>query len=93
MDSTSRKEFFKMFKPGIILTVFIYTMLTIIRDVRDNFEIEIWEMLHIKGTGIFAKVDGIIAMIVLIWVALLIVVKDNLKAFKLIHIMIIADFL
>ena len=92
MDSTSRKEFFKMFKPGIILTVFIYTMLTIIRDVRDNFEIEIWEMLHIKGTGIFAKVDGIIAMIVLIWVALLIVVKDNLKAFKLIHIMIIAGF-
>lgn len=92
MDSTSRKEFFKMFKPGIILTVFIYTMLTIIRDVRDNFEIEIWEMLHIKGTGIFARVDGIIAMIVLIWVALLIVVKDNLKAFKLIHIMIIAGF-
>lgn len=92
MDSTSRKEFFKMFKPGIILTVFIYTMLTIIRDVRDNFEIEIWEMLHVKGTGIFAKVDGIIAMTVLILVALLIVVKDNLKAFKLIHIMILAGF-
>ncbi|MCW2261007.1 MULTISPECIES: DUF5690 family protein [Sphingobacterium] len=93
MDSTSRKEFFKMFKPGILLTVVIYTMLTIIRDVRDNFEIEIWEMLHVKGNGIFAKVDGIIALIVLVLVALLIVVKDNLKAFKLIHMLIIVGFL
>lgn len=92
MDSASRKAFFKMFKPGILLTVMIYTLLTIIRDVRDNFEIEIWEMLHVKGNGIFAKVDGIIALIVLILVALLIVVKDNLKAFKLIHMLIIVGF-
>jgi hypothetical protein len=82
-----------MFKPGIILTVIIYTMLTVIRDVRDNFEIEIWEMLHVKGNGIFAKVDGLIALVVLILVSLLIVVKDNLKAFKLIHMLIIAGFL
>lgn len=92
MDKTSRKEFFKMFKPGIILTVVIYTMLTIIRDVRDNFEIEIWEMLHLKGNGVFAKVDGMIALIVLILIALLILVKDNLKAFKLIHMLIISGF-
>ncbi|MDF2476974.1 MAG: hypothetical protein K0S24_2457 [Sphingobacterium sp.] len=93
MDATMRKHFFKVFMPGIILTIIIYTMLTILRDVRDNFEIEIWQMLHLKGAGIFAKVDGTIALIVLLLIGCLIMVKDNLKAFKLIHYMIILGFL
>ena len=93
MDASMRKHFFKVFMPGIILTIIIYTMLTILRDVRDNFEIEIWQMLHLKGAGIFAKVDGTIALIVLILIGCLIMVKDNLKAFKLIHYMIILGFL
>ncbi|WP_282635834.1 DUF5690 family protein [Sphingobacterium thalpophilum] len=93
MDASMRRSFFSMFMPGIVLTVIIYTMLTILRDVRDNFEIEIWNMLHLKGVGIFAKVDGAIALTVLVLIAGLIVIKDNLKAFKLIHYMIIAGFL
>lgn len=93
MDATMRKHFFSVFMPGIILTIIIYTMLTILRDVRDNFEIEIWQMLHLQGAGIFAKVDGTIALIVLILIGCLIMVKNNLKAFKLIHYMIILGFL
>ncbi len=93
MDAAMRRSFFSMFMPGIALTVIIYTMLTILRDVRDNFEIEIWQMLHLKGVGIFAKVDGVIALAVLVLICGLIVIKDNLKAFKLIHYMIIAGFL
>ncbi|WP_312189647.1 DUF5690 family protein, partial [Sphingobacterium sp.] len=50
-------------------------------------------MLHLKGVGIFAKVDATIALIVLLWIGCLITVKDNLKAFKLIHYMIIMGFL
>lgn len=93
MDNKMRRHFFNTFMPGIILTILIYTMLTILRDVRDNFEIEIWQMLHLKGVGIFAKVDATIALIVLLWIGCLITVKDNLKAFKLIHYMIIMGFL
>ncbi|MDM1293076.1 hypothetical protein HX021_02045 [Sphingobacterium sp. N143] len=79
--------------PGILITVVIYTMLTILRDVRDNFEIEIWQMLHLKGAGIFAKVDGTIALVVLLLISSLIMVKNNLKAFKWIHYLIIFGFL
>ncbi|WP_286726808.1 MULTISPECIES: DUF5690 family protein [Sphingobacterium] len=93
MNSQMRKHFFKTFNPGIVLTIIVYTMLTILRDVRDNFEVEIWQMLHVKGAGIFAKVDGTISLIVLLLVSCLIMVKNNLKAFKLIHYMIIMGFL
>ena len=93
MDGKMRKKFLKRFMPGIVLTVLVYMLLTILRDVRDNFEIEIWNMLHIKDNGIYAKVDGAIALIVLFMISMLILVKDNLKAFKLIHLQIIAGFL
>src|SRR5690606_19591543 len=92
MDSKMRRAFLKRFMPGIILTIIVYMLLTVLRDVRDNFEIEIWHMLHLKDNGVYAKVDGAISLIVLLMIAMLILVKDNLKAFKLIHIQIICGF-
>ena len=92
MDSKMRRKFLKQFLPGIILTIIVYMLLTVLRDVRDNFEVEIWNMLHIRDNGIYAKVDGVIALIVLFLIALLILVKDNLKAFRLIHIQVICGF-
>ncbi len=93
MTKDMRKKFLRSFLPGITLTIIIYTLLTVLRDVRDNFEVEIWQMLHLKGAGIFAKVDGTIAIIILIMISLLIYVKDNTKAFKLIHYQILLGFI
>lgn len=93
MDKAMRREFLKKFLPGIIITVVIYTMLTILRDVRDNFEVEIWQMLNVKGEGIYAKVDGTIAIMILVLVSMLILVKDNLRAFQLIHVQIFLGFI
>ncbi|MFD1768352.1 DUF5690 family protein [Sphingobacterium suaedae] len=93
MDKAMRKQFLRTFFPGIALTVVLYTLLTIIRDIRDNFEVEIWEKLHVNGSSIYAKVDGIISFIILVFMSLLILVKDNQKAFKIIHIKILFGFL
>lgn len=92
MDKAMRNRFLKTYLPGIILTVIIYTMLTMLRDVRDNFEVEIWQMLEVQDNSIYAKVDGIIAIVVLVSLGLLILVKNNLKAFQLIHGQIIVGF-
>ncbi|HEY8929711.1 MAG TPA: DUF5690 family protein, partial [Mucilaginibacter sp.] len=90
MNAEERAAFLKRFLPGIILTLVIYVLLTIMRDVRDNFEVEIWASLGNKDNTIYTKIDSIISVIVLVAISLLILVRKNLKAFSLIHLMIIA---
>jgi hypothetical protein len=89
MDAAERKNFLLRFLPGIILTLVIYVLLTIMRDVRDNFEVEIWGSFGIKDSTIYAKTDTIISVLVLVAMSLFILVKKNLKAFTIIHLMII----
>nr|WP_294942394.1 DUF5690 family protein [uncultured Mucilaginibacter sp.] len=89
MDATERKQFIIRFLPGIILTLIIYVLLTIMRDVRDNFEVEIWNSLGIKDRNIYAKIDTQISVIVLVAISLLILVRKNLRAFGIIHLFII----
>lgn len=89
MDAAERKSFLLRFLPGIILTLIIYVLLTIMRDVRDNFEVEIWNSLGVKDNTIYTKIDTIISLIVLLALSLLILIKKNLTAFSIIHVMII----
>jgi hypothetical protein len=89
MNAADRKTFVFRFLPGLLLTVIIYVLLTIMRDVRDNFEVEIWAGLGIHDNGIFTRIDSIISLIILAGMSLLILVKNNLNAFSLIHFMII----
>ncbi|HEY0244605.1 MAG TPA: DUF5690 family protein [Mucilaginibacter sp.] len=93
MDAAERKQFLQRFLPGIILTLVIYVLLTIMRDVRDNFEVEIWTSLGNKDNTIYTKIDTIISIVVLVAISLLILVKKNLRAFRLIHLMIIGGCL
>lgn len=93
MDEAERKAFLTRFLPGIILTVIVYVLLTVMRDVRDNFEVEIWHGLGVKNNGIFATIDSIISVAVLIGVSLLILIRNNLKAFAVIHVFIICGCL
>lgn len=89
MNAEERKHFIIRFLPGIILTLIIYVLLTIMRDIRDNFEVEIWNSLGIKDRTIYTKIDTKISIIVLIAMSLLILIRKNLRAFSVIHLMII----
>ncbi|MET3978255.1 hypothetical protein ABIB62_000823 [Mucilaginibacter sp. UYP25] len=89
MNAQERKHFIIRFLPGIILTLIIYVLLTIMRDIRDNFEVEIWNSLGIKDRTIYTKIDTKISIIVLVVMSLLILIRKNLRAFSVIHLMII----
>jgi MFS family permease len=93
MNKAERKQFLIRFLPGIILTIVIYVLLTIMRDVRDNFEVEIWADLGVKSNSIYTNIDTTISIIVLIAMSLLILVKNNLKAFSIVHCFIIGGCL
>lgn len=89
MTAAERSLFLRRFLPGIILTLIIYVLLTVMRDVRDNFEVEIWASLGVKGSIVYTSTDTKISVIVLVAMSLLILVRKNLKAFTIIHLLII----
>ncbi len=93
MDGGERKRFLQRFLPGILLTLVIYILLTIMRDVRDNFEVEIWKGLGNTDNTIYTKIDTFISVIVLVAMSSLILIRKNIKAFSIIHLMIISGCL
>lgn len=90
MTAADRRNFVHNFLPGIVLILIIYILLTVTRDLRDNFEVEIWNELGIKDVHIYATIDSLIAIVVLVVLSLLILIKNNFDAFKVIHGLIIA---
>jgi MFS family permease len=82
MNHRQRRKFFLQFAPGIILTVLIYVGLTIFRDMRDNFAVEFWTELGFKNTPqllIFSEVP--IVVLVLTFIALMILIRNNRLVF------------
>lgn len=88
MSAVERRAFLLRFLPGIVLTVIVYVLLTVMRDVRDNFEVEIWTGLGVKSNSIYTHIDSIISLAVLVGMSLLILVKNNIRAFGIIHLFI-----
>jgi MFS family permease len=93
MTQQERKSFLALFLPGIIIIVSTYVLLTVLRDFRDNFANELWSELGFKNqASIFTKTEIPVSLIVLLCMSLLIVVKDNIKAFMINHYIIISGY-
>lgn len=90
MSKQERKTFFDNFRPGIILLIVVYMMLTALRDIRDNFAVEIWEGLNIPvNPELLTKTELPITLVLLLMMSLLVLVKNNKKALFLYHGIII----
>jgi MFS family permease len=82
MNRKERRQFFKTFAPGIVLVVTIYIALTIFRDVRDNFAVELWDALgYGEMPSILVTAELPIAATVLILVAAMMFIRSNRLAF------------
>lgn len=93
MDKADRKRFLKLFGTGIVIITVTYSFLTVIRDVRDNYMANMWnELGYGKDAGIFAKTETTTTIIVLIMVSLLVLIRKNILAFRIAHIVIAAGF-
>ncbi|WP_404549340.1 DUF5690 family protein [Dyella jejuensis] len=93
MDAATRRAFLARFLPGIAMIVMAYIALTVTRDFRDNFAAEIWSDLGRGGdASVFAETEVPIAIAVLIITAFTVIVRDNLKALMLNHVLIFGGF-
>lgn len=82
MNGRERMKFFKMFTVGVIISTLIYSTLTVYRDLRDNFAVELWAKLgYAHNSAILAWSEIIIAFGVLIIVSQMIRITNNRTAF------------
>ena len=94
MTGMERKSFFIQFKFGLISFIFIYTILTLFRDIRDNFAADIWKDLgFVNDASIFTSTELTIAIIVLVLIASMIFIKNNNTVFIISQCLIVLGFL
>ncbi|MFN0036721.1 MAG: DUF5690 family protein [Saprospiraceae bacterium] len=86
MSPTECRALFLRYAPGLILLVGAYLVLTIVRDLRDNFAVEIWNELGFRGqAGILTTAEIPVAIFSLLTVGAMMFVKDNFRALWLNH--------
>jgi hypothetical protein len=94
MPVERRKQFVKMFLPGLIASIGIYVFATMFRDLRDNF---MADMLKENGYGmnpaIFTKTELPVTVILLLLMSCMILVRNSMKALIYTHYIIIAGFI
>ncbi len=90
MDSAERGAFVRNFRPGLILLIASYVLLSAFRDFRDNFGPEILKDAGVENPGIFAKTETLVALGILVVMALLQRVTRNFRAFALLNGLMLA---
>jgi hypothetical protein len=91
MSAADRKAFVKIFLPGIILLVAVYIFVTVLREIRDSFMADMWRASREEfSAGVFAKTETFISIIILVMVASMVALKNNLKAFLIAQWMMLA---
>jgi hypothetical protein len=94
MAAEQRKNFVKMFLPGLIASIGIYVFATVFRDIRDNFMADMWkENGYGNEPALFTQTETPVTVILLILMGSMILVRNNIKALVYTHYIIIAGFL
>lgn len=94
MTRLERRAFLQRFMPGLTLLVAAYLLLTVLRDLRDNFAAEVWKELGYGGqSALFAKTELPATIVILASMSLLVLVQNNRKAFFLNHLIILIGLL
>lgn len=94
MSKTERVSFFREFRTGLVLLIFVYVLLTLFRDIRDNFAADIWQDLGFGSQpSVFTSTEIPITLLVLILISSMMLIKNNRQAFLVTHFIVMAGFL
>jgi Family of unknown function (DUF5690) len=94
MPKAKRKEFVRIFLPGLIAAIGVYVFSTLFRDLRDNFMADMWkETGYANQPALFTKTETPITVILLALMGSMILVRNNLKALVYTHYIIIIGFI
>lgn len=89
-----RKRILTSYGSGLMLILISYALLTIMRDIRDNFMVNMWDELgYEQRPSIITQTETITSLLVLLGMSLLIFIRNNLKAFRIIHYFVFFGFI
>lgn len=94
MTREDKKQVFRQYWFGLFCLVATYAMLTMLRDFRDNFSVEIWTEMD-KGFSktVFSQTEIIIGLIVLMVIGSLSLIRNNIKGFRTTYLVMIIGIL
>jgi hypothetical protein len=93
MDRKQRIRIFSEFAVGLILMTMAYMLLTVYRDLRDNFAVDIWKSIGFSGNSmLFTWSELPIAIIVFAVMGSLMMIKNNRKAFLMNNYIVLSGF-
>lgn len=94
MDNVARKAFLRQFGMGLVLLVLAYVLLTVFRDLRDNFSAELWRAIgYVNDPAIFTVTELPVALFTLMALACVTFVQSNINALRLILFIVMGGFL
>jgi len=96
LDSAGRKALFSQFRVGLIAVFALNVVLTICRDIKDNFMVDIWQSLNVTAnsdTGVYAQIETLVSIVILVLLAGVVLIKNSKYALKSLHFIIAAGLL
>lgn len=94
LNKQQRVQLFRAFAPALVLLFFANLFLTVLQDVKEDFLVKI---VDVKAAGlsswVFAKVDGVVTLIILTVFALLAYIKSNIRVLAVLLVLVIAGAL
>jgi Family of unknown function (DUF5690) len=93
MDREQRRRFVAAYWPVLVLIAFVYTAVTVVRTIRDDFGVELWRDLGAADTpAVFASMETIVAVCVTGVSGLAILIPGNRTALRVIVGLMLAAF-
>jgi hypothetical protein len=87
MNSEDRKTLLRIYGIGLVPVMLLSMLLTLSRDIKDNFLIEIFDQFKLSSeTSVYLKTELSISIILLILLSLIVLIRNNARAFFMIHI-------
>jgi MFS family permease len=94
MDKKQRKNIFSEFAAGLIIMIIAYMLLTVYRDLRDNFAADIWKSIGYGGNSLVLTWSELpIAIIVFVVMSSVMLIKNNKKAFIINNLIVLSGFM
>ena len=93
MTKKMRWSFFKAYAPGLVALIGVYIMLTVVRTLRDDFGVEIWQALGIsEQPAVFGQSETLVAVIATALNGLTFRLRRNLVALNVALGLVVAGF-
>ena len=80
LDSKGRMELFRSFMPLLTMLFFANLFITVLQDIKEDFLVKILDVnTHNYSSWLFARVDGIVTVIILIIFGSMSLIRSNIK--------------